>query len=173
MWTFDEPAARGVIFPMVQPVGSPSASLLLHGCKVLHYSHFFFIFLQPPVYGSYMFQTWKPKFFCRNKIQIHFPSAKIVLIIWLKIPQMPQKISAQFVCSSPKVFWIFEKNLSQFKIVLYCDMYYIKRNLVVCYQIINKFYVTRLFCFIGQPCIQHCTATLIWIGMFNILNRPI
>ena len=90
-----------------------------------------------------------------------------------KIPQMPQKISAQFVCSSPKVFWVFKKNLSQFKIVLCCDMYCIKRNLVVCYQIINKFYVTRLFCFIGQPCIQHCTATLIWIGMFNILNRPI
>ena len=30
-------------------------------------------------------------------------SAKIVLIVWPKIPQMPQKISAQFVCPSPKV----------------------------------------------------------------------
>ena len=34
-------------------------------------------------------------------------SAKIVLIVWPKIPQMPHKISAQFVCPSPKVsnFW--------------------------------------------------------------------
>ena len=30
-------------------------------------------------------------------------SAKIVLIVWPEIPQMPHKISAQFVCPSPKV----------------------------------------------------------------------
>ena len=34
-------------------------------------------------------------------------SAKKVLIVWLRIAQMPQKILAQFVCPSPKVnhFW--------------------------------------------------------------------
>ena len=30
-------------------------------------------------------------------------SAKIVLIVWPEIPQMPHKIPAQFVCPSPKV----------------------------------------------------------------------
>ena len=30
-------------------------------------------------------------------------SANIVLIVWPEIPQMPHKISAQFVCPSPKV----------------------------------------------------------------------
>jgi hypothetical protein len=28
---------------------------------------------------------------------------KWVLIVWPKIPKMPQNLSAQFVCSSPKV----------------------------------------------------------------------
>ena len=36
---------------------------------------------------------------------------KWVLIVWLKIPQMPQNLSAQFVCLSPTV-WVFnEKRL--------------------------------------------------------------
>ena len=30
---------------------------------------------------------------------------KWVLIVWLKIPQMPQNLSAQFVCPSPKVMY--------------------------------------------------------------------
>ena len=30
-------------------------------------------------------------------------SDKIELIVWPEIPQMPHKISAQFVCGSPKV----------------------------------------------------------------------
>ena len=33
---------------------------------------------------------------------------KWVLINWLKIPQMPQNLSAQIVCPSPKV-WDFDK----------------------------------------------------------------
>ena len=33
---------------------------------------------------------------------------KWVLIVWLKIPQMPQNLSAQFVCASQK-FWISMK----------------------------------------------------------------
>ena len=36
---------------------------------------------------------------------------KWVLIVWLKIPQMPQKISAQFVCPSQKVLVFNEKML--------------------------------------------------------------
>ena len=34
---------------------------------------------------------------------------KWVLIVWLKIPRMPQSLSAQFVCSSPKVLDFNEK----------------------------------------------------------------
>ena len=36
---------------------------------------------------------------------------KWVLIVWLKIPQMPQNLSAQFVCPSPKVLDFNEKRL--------------------------------------------------------------
>ena len=31
--------------------------------------------------------------------------------IWQKIPQIPQNLSAQFVCQSPKVLDIYEKRL--------------------------------------------------------------
>ena len=34
---------------------------------------------------------------------------KWVLIVWPKIPQMPQNLSAQFVCPSPKVLDSNEK----------------------------------------------------------------
>ena len=34
---------------------------------------------------------------------------KWVLIVWPKIPQMPQNLSAQLVCSSPKVLDFNEK----------------------------------------------------------------
>ena len=36
---------------------------------------------------------------------------KWVLIVWPKIPQMPQNLSAQFVCPSPKVLDFNEKRL--------------------------------------------------------------
>jgi hypothetical protein len=36
---------------------------------------------------------------------------KWVLIVWPKIPQMPQNLSAQFVCLSPKVLDFNEKRL--------------------------------------------------------------
>ena len=36
---------------------------------------------------------------------------KWVLIIWPKIPQMPQNLSAQFVCQSPKGLDFNEKRL--------------------------------------------------------------
>ena len=38
--------------------------------------------------------------------------AKIALIVWPEIPQMPHKISAQFVCPSPKVSNFSKKALS-------------------------------------------------------------
>ena len=47
--------------------------------------------------------------FCRKKQPITFShghvthSAKIVLIVWPKIPQMPENNSAQNVCPSPNV----------------------------------------------------------------------
>jgi hypothetical protein len=36
---------------------------------------------------------------------------KWVLIFWLKIPQMPHNLFAQFVCPSPKVLNFNEKRL--------------------------------------------------------------
>ena len=36
---------------------------------------------------------------------------KWVLIVWWKIPQMPQNLFAQFVCPSPKVLDFYEKRL--------------------------------------------------------------
>ena len=36
---------------------------------------------------------------------------KLKLIVWLKIPQMPQNSYAQFVCPSPKVLDFNEKRL--------------------------------------------------------------
>ena len=36
---------------------------------------------------------------------------KWVLIVWPKIPQMPQNLFAQFVCLSPKVLDFTEKSL--------------------------------------------------------------
>ena len=64
----------------------------------------------------YMFQTYKP-FFLQEKEPATLShgqvthSAKIALIVWPEIPQMPHKISAQFVCPCPKVS-NFEKKLS-------------------------------------------------------------
>ena len=37
--------------------------------------------------------------------------AKWMLIVWPKIPQMPQNLSAQFVCPGPKVLDFNEKRL--------------------------------------------------------------
>jgi hypothetical protein len=42
---------------------------------------------------------------------------KWVLILWLKIPQMPQNLSAQFVCPSPKVLDFNEKSLHRASVV--------------------------------------------------------
>ena len=36
---------------------------------------------------------------------------KWVLIVWLKIPRIPQNLSAQFVCPSPKVLDFNEKKV--------------------------------------------------------------
>ena len=41
-----------------------------------------------------------------------FTAPKWVLIVRPKIPQMPQNLSAQFVCSSPKVLDLNEKKAS-------------------------------------------------------------
>ena len=42
---------------------------------------------------------------------------KLVLIVWPKIPQMPQNLSAQFVCPSPKVLDFNEKRLHWVSVV--------------------------------------------------------
>ena len=38
-------------------------------------------------------------------------TVKWVLIVWQEMPQMPQNVSAQFVCPSPKVLHFNEKRL--------------------------------------------------------------
>jgi hypothetical protein len=42
---------------------------------------------------------------------------KWVLIVWPKIPQTPQNLSAQFVCTSPKVLDFNEKRLHWVSVV--------------------------------------------------------
>ena len=42
-----------------------------------------------------------------------FTVPKWVVIGWPKIPQMPQNLSAQFVCPSPKVWDFNEKRLHE------------------------------------------------------------
>ena len=51
-----------------------------------------------------------------------FTVVKWVLIVWPKIPQMPQNLYAQFVCPSPKVLDFNEKSLHWASVVL--AMYY-------------------------------------------------
>jgi hypothetical protein len=46
-----------------------------------------------------------------EKMDKQFKVPKWVLIVWLKIPQMPQNLSAQFVCSNSKVWDFDEKRL--------------------------------------------------------------
>jgi hypothetical protein len=61
--------------------------------------------------------------FCRNNVGIMeninkgLTLPKWVLIVWLKIPQMLQNLSAQFVCPSPKVLDFNEKMLHWVSIV--------------------------------------------------------
>ena len=42
---------------------------------------------------------------------------KWVLIVWPKVPQMPQNLSAQFVCPSPKALDFNEKRLHWVSVV--------------------------------------------------------
>ena len=98
----------------------------------------------------------KTKFFCRKENQLHFSmdNGLTVLKQCLQFGQKYPKCLTKFqpnLSAQAQKFRIFEKSSLNSK--QFCDMYYIKRNLVACYQIINKFNVTRLFCFIGQPCI--------------------
>ena len=53
----------------------------------------------------------KTNVFCRKKNQLHFHIDKglTALIVWPKIPKMPQNMSAQFVCQAQK-FRSFEKS---------------------------------------------------------------
>ena len=53
---------------------------------------------------------------------------KWVLIVWPKIPQMPQNLSAQIVCPSPKVWDLDEKRLHWASVVHDHDQGYV-RNL--------------------------------------------
>jgi hypothetical protein len=46
---------------------------------------------------------------------------KWVLIVWLKIPQMPKNLFAQFVCPSPKVLDFNEKRFHWASVVCGCS----------------------------------------------------
>ena len=45
-------------------------------------------------------------------------ASKWVLIVWRKIPQMPQNLSVRFVCPCPKVLDFNEKRLRWASVVL-------------------------------------------------------
>jgi hypothetical protein len=62
---------------------------------------------------------------------------KWMLIVWLKIPKMPQNLSAQFVCPSPKIPDFNEKRLHWASVVRVCN------EISVLYSSINKKY--RIF----------------------------
>ena len=49
---------------------------------------------------------------------------KWVLLVWPKIPQMPQNLSAQFVCPSPKVL-DFNENRLHWASVVRVEFYHI------------------------------------------------
>ena len=68
--------------------------------------------LRPTSYFGSIWELYvldvKTKVFVGKRASYIFPwardhGAKIVLIVWPEIPQMSHKISAQFVCPSPKV----------------------------------------------------------------------
>ena len=69
-------------------------------------------YLRPISYYGSIWELYvldlKTKFFVEREPATFFQgqgthSAKIVLIVWPEIPQMPHKISSQFVCPGPKV----------------------------------------------------------------------
>ena len=57
-------------------------------------------------------------------------SAKIVPIVWLEIAKMPSKISAQFVCPSPKVSNFWKKALSGCPLFVLGTMLYWERGFI-------------------------------------------
>ena len=62
---------------------------------------------------------------------------KWVLIVWPKIPQMPQNLYAQFVCPSPKVWDFIEKRLHWASVVRVC-----KTLLMWCAKFNNGIFTT-------------------------------
>ena len=62
---------------------------------------------------------------------------KWVLIVWPKIPQMPQNLSAQFVCQSPNVwdldeirlYWASVVRAGNLRRTTCTSQYYFKKNL--------------------------------------------
>ena len=76
---------------------------------------------------SYFWSIWelyvldlKTKVFCRKKNQLHFrmEECQNSANSLPKIPQLPHKISAQFVCPSPKVSNFWKKNSLWVSVVL-------------------------------------------------------
>jgi hypothetical protein len=63
--------------------------------------------IQIPIPNKYLGCGYKGLVFCRNNgcemenMDKGLTVPKWVLIVWPKIPQMPQNLSAQFVCPSP------------------------------------------------------------------------
>ena len=79
---------------------------------------------QIPIPNKYFGCGYKGLFFCRNNgwlmknMDKGLTLPKWVLINQLKIPQIPQNISAQFVCPSPKIWKFNEKMLHLVSVVL-------------------------------------------------------
>ena len=95
-------------------------------------SKFFAVQIQIPIQNKCLGCGYKGLVFCRNNCWIMenmdkgITVPKWVLIVWPKIPQMPQKFSAQLICPSPK-FWNFnEKRLQWTSVVPGLDNNFLK-----------------------------------------------
>ena len=94
------------------------------------FNHYFYeklsLYIQIPIPNKYLGCGYKGLVFCRNNGWVMknmykgLSVPKWVLIVWPKIPQMPQNLFAQFVFPSPKVLDFTEKRLHWASIVRAC-----------------------------------------------------
>ena len=89
-----------------------------------------------PIPNKYLGCRYKGLVFCRNngwimkKMDKGLLLAKLVLRVWPKIPQMPQNLSAQFVCPRPKVLAFNEKRFHWASVVRVIKYYWSSKKFI-------------------------------------------
>ena len=95
-------------------------------------------FMSNIVFGTCLFQAWKPKFFV-EKTKCSKPTMPRwvlnVLIGWPKMPQKPLNLLAQSVCPSPKLWDIIEKRLYRSSVVCAYMSLHFARSTYLCIHI--------------------------------------